>query len=924
MRYTKYLAALAVLLCLFLSGAAAQGIKLPPLNIKEYKLRNGLTVVMHQDPSVPLVAVNLWYHVGSKNEAPGRTGFAHLFEHMMFQGSRNYIDGWRGVDEISVDYNGTTNEDRTWYYEQVPSNFLERTLYLEADRLGNLLGAMDQAKLDNQRDVVKNERRQGVDNAPYGTLNERMLELMHPAGHPYSHSVIGSMTDLSAASLSDVESFFRQYYVPNNTVLVLSGDFDEKQARTWIQKYFGPIKPGAPIQRPKAEQAKLNGIIRKVYEDPFARVPLIALYWHSTPRYSADEAAMDILADVLSAGRGSRLQRSIVFGKELATGISAGNPAKESGGFFQISAQAAPGKSLDDIEKEINLEIEAVKRDGPTADEVSRAIASRETNSIYSLQTVFGKGRLLADFEGYLGRPNSFQQELDRYHNVTPADVKRVANLYLGANHLVMSYLPAKAAPVSAQADKPVSTETKKKDKDLIAKQDQALPKPGPDPKFAVPPIQKTTLSNGLDLWLVEHHELPIVSMNMVFNAGAIAESADRAGVASMTSSMLNQGTKKRSSTDISNSLLSIGASMGPGASWDANSVSLLSLTANLDKALDVYADVITGPTFPENEFAQLKRRTLSGFNARKANGPTVADMVYYRVLYGDQPYSRPLSGNEKTVGGLSRQDIVDFYNTYYIPDNATLIVVGDVQMADIKARLENAFAGWKGGTPPPRLGSEQAMVGKPGIYFVDKPGSTQSSLYIGQVGIDRSNPDYYAVQVMNSILGGGSSARLFMNLREEKGYTYGAYSRFIFRRGPGPFIASGEIQTVSTKEALQEFMKELTGIRGARPITPRELEVNKLSFIRAFPSSFETVGSISNQLANLVIYDLPDTYFNDYIQKINAVTIEDVNRVANKYLDPSKMAVVIVGDRSLVESKLKDLNMPITVLDVDGNPVTR
>lgn len=365
MRYGRHVAALLVALYLFSSGALSQGTKLPPLNIKQYKLKNGLTVVMHRDHSVPLVAVNLWYHVGSKNEAPGRTGFAHLFEHMMFQGSKNYIDGWRGANEISVDYNGTTSEDRTWYYEQVPSNFLERALYLEADRLANLLGAMDQAKLDNQRDVVKNERREGVDNAPYGTREERMDELMYPAGHPYSHSVIGSMADLSAASLADVESFFRQYYVPRNTVLVLSGDFDEKQARGWIEKYFGPIKSGAAIPSPGNAEAKLNGVIRKVYEDPFARVPLITLIWHSTPRFSADEPAIDILANILSSGRGSRLQRDLVYGKELVTGISAGNPSKEIGGTFQITAQAATGKSLDDIEKEINLEIEAIKRMDP-------------------------------------------------------------------------------------------------------------------------------------------------------------------------------------------------------------------------------------------------------------------------------------------------------------------------------------------------------------------------------------------------------------------------------------------------------------------------------------------------------------------------------------------------------------------------------
>ncbi|MEP6787949.1 MAG: pitrilysin family protein, partial [Acidobacteriota bacterium] len=754
-------------------GAFGQA-KLPPINVKEYKLKNGLTVLMHQDKSTPIVAVNMWYHVGSKNEAPGRTGFAHLFEHMMFQGSKNYVDGWRAVDELGGNVNGTTNEDRTYYYEAVPSNFLERTLYMEADRMGNLLDAMSQEKLDNQRDVVKNERRFRVDNVPYGTMGERIGDIMYPEGHPYHWSVIGSMADLSAASLDDVKSFFRQYYVPGNTVLVLSGDFDEKQAKTWIQKYFGVIKAGAAINRPSPAQPQLTSIIRKNYEDPFAQLPRIALVWPGVRQYAADEAALDILASVLSAGRGSRLQSNLVYGKEMVLQVFANDGTNEVGGLFQIAATARPGKSLDDIEKEINIEIEKIKKDGPTAEEITRAVNGREAQAIYGLQTVLGKGSRIADYAGYLNKPNYFQADVDRYGKVTAEDVKRVANQYLVANHLVMSYMPSKTPPPSAQADKPASTETKKKNDALIAKQDAMLPKAGPDPKFALPAIEKTTLSNGLNVWVVRQTELPIVSMNLVVNAGGTLESADKSGVASMTASMINQGTKTRSAVDIANSLQSIGTQIGAGASWDSTGVSMQTLTKNLDKSLDYYADIVTNASFPNTEFESLKRRTMGSFLQRKASATAVAGVVYDKVLYGTQPYGRQLTGDEKTVKAMSRDDLVKFYDANYRPNNSTLIVVGDVTTADIKARLEKAFANWKPGIATSGGSVEEKMAAQPGIYLVDKPGAAQSSVTIGQVGIDRSNPDYYAVQVMNSILGGGGTARLCMNLREDKGYTYG------------------------------------------------------------------------------------------------------------------------------------------------------
>ncbi len=915
---------LAAISIMPLGTFAQAGNKLPKIDIKEYRLKNGLRVVFHQDRSTPVVAVNVWYHVGSKNEAPGRTGFAHLFEHMMFQGSKNYGDGYLGaMDEAGANVNGTTNEDRTYYYEVVPSNFLERALYLEADRMGGLLDAMSQEKLDNQRDVVKNERRQRVDNQPYGTEGEKIGEIMFPKGHPYNWSVIGSMEDLSAASLEDVKSFFRTYYVPNNAVLVLAGSFDEKQAKAWIEKYFGPIAKGAEISRPTPPQPALDKEIRTRVEDavPLSRMSMV---WHSVPQFSADEAALDMLGNILSSGRGSRLQSNLVYGKEIAQNVFANNGTNEIAGLFQITATAKQGKTLEENEKEINAEIDRIKAAPPTADEMTRALNAIESQTIFRLQTVLGKGGQLSNFVGYRGKPDFFQEDLDRYRKVTAADIQRVANKYLTANRLIISYVPRKgAAPaMNANVNKPASTATKKRDEGLLAKQKAMLPKPGPNPTFALPAIEKTKLSNGLNVWIVKQNELPIVSMNLVLNTGGSLDPADKSGVASFTANMLNQGTKSRSANDIANQLQSIGASVGAQAGWDSTNVSMQSLTKNLDQALDIYADIVVNPTFPNAEFESNRRRLLGQLFQRKSNPTAVSDVVFNKVLYGAQPYGQQLSGDEKSVKAFNRDDLASFYAKNYGPSGNTLIVVGDVESKTLMPKLDKAFADWKTGGSAAMVNPDSKMMGRPGIYLVDKPGAAQSSVSIGQVGIDRANPDYYAVQVMNAILGGGGGARLFMNLREDKGYTYGAYSRFTFRRGAGPFAASAEVQTGSTKESVVEFMKELNGIRGSIPVSNDELETNKQSLIRRFPSGFETVGQISGQLANLVVYGLSDTYFNEYISNVNAVTLQDVNRVANKYIDPSKMAIVIVGDRKVVEPRLKELGYPLMILDTDGNPV--
>lgn len=894
---------------------------LPPIKTEEYKLKNGLRVFLHQDKSVPIVAVNIWYHVGSKNEVVGKTGFAHLFEHLMFEGSKNVPFGYDApLRDTGGENNASTSPDRTNYYVTLPSNFLELALYLESDRMSGLLDAMNQEKLDNQRDVVKNERRQNYENPPYGTAFEKISELMYPKEHPYHWLTIGSLTDLTAASLDDVKGFFRQYYVPNNASLVVAGDFDSKQAKAWINKYFGPIAKGAEIKRPNNPLPKLDKETRVTVEDT---VPLPRLYisWHTVPQGHPDEAPLDFLASILSSGRGSRLQSNLVYDKLLVQNISASHPTREIAGMFQITATARPQKTLDEIEKEINAEIEKLKKNPPTQEEINRVLNVREASAIFGLQTVLAKADRINSYATFYGNPDYFQTDLARYQKVTAADVLRVANQYLTPNRLVMSYVPGKSAvKKDANADKPTSAEGKQKHKD---KEDfSKLPKPGPDPKLSLPTPQKRKLSNGLEVWLVRQSELPIVSMNMVFKTGATFEPEGKEGVGQFTSGLLTSGTKTRSALDIFNQLQAIGSGVGASSGWDFISVGVSTLTKNLDKALEIYSDVIVNPTFPESEMENIRRRALVGFAQLKANPNAVANTVYNKLLYGKHPYGKSLAGNEESVKSLKRQDLIDFYTAHYLPNNAVLIVTGDVDEKNLLPKLEKSFADWKPGEVKSQSVSKVSGFSETGIYLVDKPNAAQSVVSIVQNGIERDNPDYYSLMVLNTILGGEFTSRVNANLRESKGFTYGAGTFFDVRRGAGPFVASADFQTEVTKEAISEFMKELREIRGTKPVTANELREGKQTIIRRFPSGFETSGQISGKLASIVMFNLPDSYFNDYISKIQAVTLEDVNKVAAKYIDPSKMAIVVVGDKKTVEPKLKELGYPITILDADGNKV--
>lgn len=950
------------------------------LKVTEVKLQNGLRLILHEDHSTPVVAVNIWYHVGSKNETPGKTGFAHLFEHMMFQGSKNWNeDYFFPLQEAGGSINGSTNADRTNYYEVVPSNFLELALYLEADRMSALLDAMTEEKLANQRDVVKNEKRQRIDNQPYGVAYAKIAETMYPPTHPYHWIVIGSLEDLTAASMEDVQAFFRRYYVPNNATLTIAGDIRPEQARQLVEKYFGPIPAGKPVPRVTAPTPTLEREVRLREEDRVT-LPRTYMAWHTVPAFSEHDAALDMLASVLASGKGSRLYRRLVYEEQIAQDVAAFHPSREIAGEFRIMATARPGKALVDIEKMVDEEIAKIKAAPPTQEDVQRAYNEYEASFIYGLQTVLGKADQLNQYATYIGQPVFFRQHLAAYRRVTPADVQRVARRFLTANRLVLNVVPRTPqrtsgdpvapgtktetpAPATQQAagtaprttpattgDRPTGAQPQTKSEQAQtrpagsspgapagssqtvqepkARPDTSrLPKPGPDSAFRLPELQRRKLSNGLEVLIVEHHELPVLNMNLVVRTGGAADPAKRPGLANMTASMLDEGTRTRSALDIANALATIGATLNTTASWDSSSASMLILTRHLDRALDIFTDVLLNASFPDAELRRLRDQLTATLQQRRDNPNAIAGTVYPSLIFGrTHPYGHPLIGDEMSARALVRGEVVNFYDTFYRPNNSVLLAVGDVTPDQLMPKLEKAFAGWKPAqVPAVDVSAAAATRARNTIYVVDRPGAAQSVLTIGHVGVPRSTEDFFAILVLNTLLGGQFTSRVNMNLRESKGYTYGARTAFDLRRGSGPFSASAAVHTAMTKEAVVEFMRELRGVRGDMPIAAEELAYAKQSIIRGFPRGFETPAQIGGRLEEVVIHDLSHDYFNTFIARVNAVGIEDVKRAARRYIDPDRLAILVVGDRHAIEPGLRELGAianDIVFVDAEGRPI--
>jgi zinc protease len=879
---------------------------------QRFVLKNGLTLLVHEDHKAPIVAVNIWYHVGSKNERPGRTGFAHLFEHLMFNGSEHFNDDYfQPFERIgATDQNGTTNNDRTNYFENVPTTALDVALWMESDRMGHLLGVIDTAKVNEQRGVVQNEKRQG-ENQPYGKVNLLMAEGAYPAGHPYSWTVIGSMEDLNAASVEDVKQWFRTYYGPNNAIIVLAGDITPETARQKVEQYFGDIPATPPIAKQDVWIAKRTGSHREIMQD---RVPQARIYkqWNIPQFGSADGDYLDLVTDVLAAGKTSRLYKRLVYDEQTATDVVAYVDLREIGGQLVIRATAKPGGDLARVERAIDEELGKFIRTGPTPGELRRVKTQSRANFIRGIERIGGfggKSDVLAINEVYAGNADHYQVTRQRIATATAADLRSAAARWLSDGDFVVEVHPYPTYDVVASgADR------------------SKLPAAGTPPDARFPAIARATLPNGLKIVLSERHSIPQVNMTLLIDAGYAADQFAAPGTASLTLDMLDEGTAKRTALQISDTLSQLGAVLSTGSQLDVSSVSLSTLKENLDPALDIFADVVLNPSFPPADFQRQQRQRLARIQREKVQPVQMALRVFPGLLYGaNHAYGNPLtgSGTEASVTAMTRDDLVRFHRTWFKPNHATIVVVGDVSMAEIQPKLTRLLSGWRGGEVPQKNVSTVADQPRPLVYILDRPGAEQSVILAADLAAPKANPREYAVEAMTSLLGGQFTSRVNMNLREAKHWSYGAFTFIWDARGQRPFIAYAPVQTDKTKESMIEVDRELRGILGPNPVTADELAKAQANLTLTLPGNWETMDAVQGSLEQLVTFGLDDHYFETYAQRIRALTIRDAAAAAQETIRPDHLVWVVVGDRSKIEAGIRELNFgEIRFLDADGKPL--
>lgn len=900
-------AMLALALTAAPAAAPAADIDLP---YEEYTLDNGLKLIVHEDRKAPLVAVSIWYHVGSKDEPEGKTGFAHLFEHIMFNGSENFDDDWFGpLEEVgATGLNGTTWFDRTNYFQTVPTTALERVLWMESDRMGHLLGALTQEKLDEQRGVVQNEKRQG-DNQPYGRMEYATLAGLLPAGHPYSHSTIGSMEDLEAASLETAKQWFKDYYGAANAVLVLAGDIDGETGKALVEKYFGDIPAGPPVTQTKANAPKLDVNKREIMYDRVPQ-PRLDRNWVAPGRTTREAVLLDLAAQVLGGGKTSRLYKRLIDDLQIATSATANNQDQELLSFYSVTVDAKADADRAEVESEMEAVIADFLAKGPTSAELSRAKTSIKADVLRGLEQIGGfggKATALAQGALYADDPGFILKQLEWLEEATPKEVLAAAQDVMSAGYYQLDVLPYPEYSTTA------STVDRSK----------GIPAVTTTPDLVFPDVQETTLSNGVKLVLAERHTMPLVEIAVQFNAGYAADSVagGKLGASSFAASMLDEGTSRRSASDIAEELEALGANLGSGANLDVNSVSLSALKDNLQPSLDILADIIRNPAFKQSEIDKLRGRWLAAIEQEKANPVQLALRLLPPQIYGDgHAYAVPLtgSGTVASINSLTRDDLVSFHQKWMRPDNATIFVVGDTTMDEIKPLLETAFNRWSAPTSPVPQ-KNVAKVERPAkgkVILVDKPGSPQSLILAAHVAPPSNAPDAIAINAMNDIIGGQFSARVNMNLREDKGWAYGAYTFLQGAKGQRPYMVYAPVQTDKTKESLAELLKELKAYKTTKPATAAELQRTVLNNVRSLPGSFETSGDVLGSLTASARYGRPWNYPATVKDKYEALSIRDITAAAAEVVHPESLVWVIVGDREQIEAGVASLNLgPIEVM---------
>ena len=929
-------------LSLMMVFPAARAADAPDIPYTRFTLPNGLTVVVNEDHKAPVVAVSVWYHVGSSYEPKGKTGFAHLFEHLMFQGSENHKDEYFKPFELAgaTDQNGTTSQDRTNYFETVPTTALDMALWMESDRMGHLLGAIDQKLLDEQRGVVQNEKRQG-EHQPFGRVYTNILANSFPANHPYHHSTIGSMDDLNAASLETVKDWFRSYYGAANTVVVLAGDITPAIAKEKMLKYFGDIPAGPPVPRPQPWIAARTTSTSNTMTD---NVPQVGIFreWNVPQLGSPQLAPLDLATTVLGGGKTSRLYQRLVYKDKLADSVSVGVNSNVLAGGVIMRVMVKKGVDPKKVEAAIADEWSKFLKQGPTSDELARAKTTYQADVIRSLEKVggfSGKAVTLAEGQVYQDNPGAWKIYYEQIEQATPEAVKKAADQWLSKGDYTLTVTPGKVAAndVATLAGRPAADGRPKDKLDDVGKyttvtsnldRSTGVPQVNNYPDLSFPKLQHATLENGIKVILAERHTIPVIHMEMLFDAGYAADQGHKLGTSAFTMGMLDEGTNDLDSVEIAKRKERLGANIGSGCDLDTCSVSLNALDSNLDPSLKLYADIVRNPAFREVDINRVRGQWLAGIAREKSQPTELGLRILPPLLFGEKnAYGIPMtgSGTEASIKSLTADDMRGFMRDWIRPDNATLLVAGDTTLEKVLPQLNAAFGKWpatRNALPKKNL-AHADFPAEPRVFLLDRPGAQQTVILAGEVAPSTKAKNYMAIDTMLGAFGGTFTSRLNMNLREDKHWAYGAFAFMRNAIGQRAMIMYAPVQTDKTGPSASEVLKEAKAVIGDKPLTAAEVQKIKDKSVRSLPGKFETASAVLGAMTSIVKYDRPDNYVETLKQKTDAITVDQAQAAAKEVIHPDKLTWVIVGDLKKIEKPIRDLKLgKVEVIDADGKVI--
>lgn len=915
----------------------------PSLSIdyEKYELDNGLNVVLHQDTSDPIVSVAIQYGVGSNREDKGRTGFAHLFEHMLFQESENVGQDqfFKKIQDVGGTLNGGTWTDGTVYYEVVPKNALEMVMWLESDRMGYFINTVTESAFANQQEVVQNEKRQRVDNNPYGHTGWVIDKHLYPDGHPYSWQVIGELEDLQNATVDDVKQFYDRFYGPNNATLVIAGDFESGEAKDLVAKYFGEIERRQEVAPMEVQTVTLDQTKRLYHEDNFATAPQLNMVWPAAEQYSDDAYALDFLGQILSDGKKAPLYRVLVEDKELTSQTYAFNSPSEIAGKFRIMITANAGVDLDDVEAAINESFALFEEEGITERDIERIKAGLETDFYNGISSVLGKSFQLARYDVFTDNPGFIETDIENIKAVTKEDVLRVYDKYIKDKPFILtSFVPQgqldliaenseKAPVVEEEITENVQADIAETNTEEIAKTPSLIdrsiePAVGDAPGLDIPSTWNTTLDNGLEVYGIEHHELPLVNFSLVIEGGHLLDDLEKNGVANLMTDIMMEGTANRTPAELEETIDMLGASINMYTSSESIVIRGNTLKRNFEATMDLVEEILLEPRWDEEELPRIKTSTINGIKRSAANPNVISNQVFNKLIYGEgHPFAYPTSGTVESVEEITMEDLKNFYNKNFSPSISNFHVVGALTQDEAESALESLVSRWEAKEVTiPEFELEDTRD-KASLYFVDVPNAKQSVINIGYLGLPRTSEDFFPAYVMNYKLGGSFSGNVNLILREEKGYTYGARTGFSGSKIPGTFSASSSVRTNTTAESVGIFRDEIANYKNG--ISQEDLDFTKNALIKSNALRFETQGSLLGMLHTISSYDLDPEYIEEEEQIVGAMTLEQHKELANKYLDESRMAYLVVGDAATQFQQFEDMGFDeVILLDKNGQEV--